>query len=132
MDRRRGSQYNTGDRENMGGKERGMVRRNVLGACVALCLALVLPAPAGTAKPGAKRPPGLYGIMQTTARTIVIRFYEKEAPKTVQNFVGLASGTKEWTDPKTNQKVKKPFYNGIIFHRVIKDFMIQGGDPLGS
>jgi peptidyl-prolyl cis-trans isomerase A (cyclophilin A) len=109
-----------------------MVRRNFLGACAALGLAVVLPATTATAKPGEKRTPGLYGTMQTSAGTIVIRFYEKEAPKTVQNFAGLASGTKEWTDPKTGQKVKKPFYNGIIFHRVIKDFMIQGGDPLGT
>jgi peptidyl-prolyl cis-trans isomerase A (cyclophilin A) len=105
-----------------------MVRRTFLGACVALGLAVALPA---TAAP-AKRPAGLYANMQTTAGLIVIKFYEKEAPKTVQNFVGLASGTKEWTDPKTSQKVKKPYYNGIIFHRVIKDFMIQGGDPLGT
>ena len=59
------------------------------------------------------------------------QLFEKDAPKTVENFVGLAQGTKEWTDPKTGEKVKKPFYNGIIFHRVIANFMIQGGDPLG-
>ena len=63
---------------------------------------------------------------------IVIELYEKQAPETVKNFVGLAKGEKEWTDPKTGQKVKKPLYNGLIFHRVIPDFMIQGGDPLGT
>ena len=60
---------------------------------------------------------------------IVIQLFEDKAPKTVANFIGLASGTKEWTDPKTGEKVKKPLYNGTIFHRVIPGFMIQGGDP---
>jgi peptidyl-prolyl cis-trans isomerase A (cyclophilin A) len=57
---------------------------------------------------------------------------EKEAPITVANFAGLANGEKEWTDPKTGQKQKKPYYDGLIFHRIIDGFMIQGGDPLGS
>ncbi|MBI3666116.1 MAG: peptidylprolyl isomerase [Acidobacteria bacterium] len=64
--------------------------------------------------------------------SIVCKLYEKEAPLTVKNFVDLSRGTKEWTDPKTGQKVKRPLYNGTIFHRVIPNFMIQGGDPLGS
>ena len=55
-----------------------------------------------------------------------------KAPKTVANFTGLAEGTKEWTDPRTGKKSKSPYYNGTIFHRVIDDFMIQGGDPLGQ
>lgn len=80
----------------------------------------------------AKLPQGLYAVMDTTMGTITIHLFEKDAPKTVANFVGLAEGTKEWTDPKTNQKVKKPLYDGVIFHRVIPDFMIQGGDPLGQ
>jgi cyclophilin family peptidyl-prolyl cis-trans isomerase len=63
---------------------------------------------------------------------IVVQLFEDKAPKTVANFVGLASGTKEWTDTKTGEKVKKPLYNGTIFHRVIPGFMIQGGDPLGN
>ncbi|MCX5868583.1 MAG: peptidylprolyl isomerase [Proteobacteria bacterium] len=70
--------------------------------------------------------------METTLGTITIELYEKEAPKTVANFVGLAEGTKEFTDLKTGQKVKRPFYNGLIFHRVIPGFMIQGGDPTGT
>jgi len=74
----------------------------------------------------------LLAKLETTQGTIVIKLFEKEAPKTVANFVGLAEGTKEWTDPKTGQKVKRPFYDGLTFHRVIPDFMIQGGDPLGS
>ena len=57
---------------------------------------------------------------------------EDKAPKTVANFIALATGTKEWTDPKTREKTKRPLYNGTIFHRVIPNFMIQGGDPLGN
>jgi len=62
---------------------------------------------------------------------IVVELYEDDAPGTVANFVGLATGTKEWTDPKTKEKnAGKPLYDGLRFHRVIPDFMIQGGDPL--
>ncbi len=64
--------------------------------------------------------------------TFKVKLFSDLAPKTVENFVGLANGTKEWTDPKTGKKVKKPFYNGLIFHRVIPNFMIQGGDPAGN
>ena len=78
-----------------------------------------------------KLAPGTYVVFDTTLGKMTCLLYEKEAPKTVQNFIGLVEGTKEWTDPKTNQKVKKPFYDGLIFHRVIPNFMIQGGDPLG-
>ena len=67
----------------------------------------------------------------TSEGNFTVRLNEEEAPNTVANFVGLAEGTKEWTDPKTGQKVKKPYYEGLIFHRVIDGFMIQGGDPLG-
>ena len=59
------------------------------------------------------------------------RLFDAEVPKTVANFAGLAEGTVEWTDPRTGRKVKQPYYDGTIFHRVIADFMIQGGDPLG-
>jgi len=78
------------------------------------------------------RAPGTYAIFETSQGNIVVRLLEKEAPKTVANFVGLAEGTKEWTDPKSGQKVKRPYYNGLVFHRVIEGFMIQGGDPLGT
>jgi cyclophilin family peptidyl-prolyl cis-trans isomerase len=61
-----------------------------------------------------------------------VKFYEKEAPITVKNFVDLARGTKAWKDPKTGQMVKRPLYAGTIFHRVIPGFMIQGGDPSGT
>jgi peptidyl-prolyl cis-trans isomerase A (cyclophilin A) len=61
-----------------------------------------------------------------------VRLFHDKAPETVANFAGLAEGTKEWTDPKTRQKVTRPFYDGLTFHRIIPDFMIQGGCPLGS
>jgi len=70
-------------------------------------------------------------VLETSKGTITCVLYPKQAPKTVANFAALAEGTKEWTDPKTGQKTKKPLYAGTIFHRVIPDFMIQGGDPLG-
>jgi peptidyl-prolyl cis-trans isomerase A (cyclophilin A) len=73
-----------------------------------------------------------YAHFTTSEGNITIKLFEKEAPKTVVNFIGLAEGTKEFTDPRTHEKVKKPYYNGTIFHRVIANFMIQGGDPLGQ
>ncbi|HET7219425.1 MAG TPA: peptidylprolyl isomerase [Vicinamibacterales bacterium] len=76
--------------------------------------------------------PGTYAHFDTTEGSFVIRLFDKEAPNTVANFVGLAEGTKEWRDPATGQKKKAPYYDGIIFHRVIDGFMIQGGDPLGQ
>jgi peptidyl-prolyl cis-trans isomerase A (cyclophilin A) len=75
---------------------------------------------------------GVYATFVTTEGTFVIKLADQDAPNTVANFVGLAEGTKEWTDPQTGQKVKKPYYDGTIFHRVIDGFMIQGGDPLGQ
>lgn len=79
-----------------------------------------------------KLPSGMYAIFNTTQGKITIQLFEKESPKTVANFVELAEGSKEWTDPVSKTKVKKPFYTGLIFHRVIPSFMIQGGDPTGS
>ncbi len=73
---------------------------------------------------------------QVTIRTnrgdIVVQLFPDQAPKTVRNFVELAQGSREWTDPQTRQKVTKPLYDGTVFHRVIPGFMVQGGDPLGS
>ena len=74
----------------------------------------------------------LHAHFMTSEGSFTIRLFDAEAPNTVANFVGLAEGTKEWTDPKTGAKKKAPFYDGIIFHRVIDGFMIQGGDPLGK
>jgi peptidyl-prolyl cis-trans isomerase A (cyclophilin A) len=76
--------------------------------------------------------PGEYAIIYTSMGNIVCRLFEKSAPKTVANFIGLAKGTKAWTDPKTGELKHTPLYNGTTFHRVIPGFMIQGGDPLGS
>jgi peptidyl-prolyl cis-trans isomerase A (cyclophilin A) len=74
----------------------------------------------------------LYARFVTTLGNIILRLEEKHAPKTVKNFVGLATGTQEWADPATGEAKKGvPFYDGTIFHRVIPDFMIQGGDRLG-
>ncbi len=75
----------------------------------------------------------LYARFHTSMGNIVVELEEERAPKTVRNFVGLAMGTQEWTDPKTNETKKGvPFYDGTIFHRVIENFMIQGGCPLGA
>jgi peptidyl-prolyl cis-trans isomerase A (cyclophilin A) len=74
----------------------------------------------------------MFATFETSQGNFKVKLFAKEAPKTVENFVGLAEGTKEWTDPKTGKKEKKPLYNGTTFHRVIKGFMIQGGDPLGN
>src|SRR6185436_4743502 len=74
----------------------------------------------------------VFATLVTTEGTFKARLFDQEAPKTVENFIGLAEGTKEWTDPRTNQKVKQPYYDNVIFHRVIDGFMIQGGDPLGQ
>jgi peptidyl-prolyl cis-trans isomerase A (cyclophilin A) len=78
------------------------------------------------------RAPGTYAVFETSQGNIVVRLLEKEAPQTVANFVGLAEGTKEFADPRSGQKTKRAFYDGLIFHRVIPDFMIQGGCPLGT
>jgi len=78
------------------------------------------------------RTPGTYALFQTSEGTIVCRLFEKDAPKTVANFVELAEGKREWTHPTTRKKSKAPLYHGTIFHRVIPDFMIQGGDPQGN
>ena len=74
----------------------------------------------------------LYANFDTSMGKIVCELFPKQAPITVDNFISLAKGTKEWTDPNTGEKVTKPLYNGTIFHRVIPDFMVQGGDPLGK
>ena len=74
----------------------------------------------------------LFARLATNRGEIDIELFPNHAPVTVQNFVGLAEGTKEYTDPKTRQKTTGRFYDGLIFHRVIPGFMIQGGDPLGT
>jgi len=76
--------------------------------------------------------PGLYAHFNTSLGSFTVKLLPEVAPKTVENFAGLASGTKPFKDPKTGQTVTRPFYDGLIFHRVIANFMIQGGDPLGT
>ena len=78
------------------------------------------------------RQSGTYALINTSEGAIVCRLFEKDAPKTVANFVDLAEGKRDWTHPSTGKKSKDRLYDGTIFHRVIPSFMIQGGDPMGS
>jgi peptidyl-prolyl cis-trans isomerase A (cyclophilin A) len=78
-------------------------------------------------------PNGPTVVMDTSMGRITCQFFQQQAPKAVANFIALAQGTKDWTDPATNKKQhNKPLYDGTIFHRVIPEFMIQGGDPAGT
>ncbi len=97
------------------------MKRIILLVCVVLILLMFT---------GCKK--GSYALIKTNQGDILVQLTPETTPETVANFIGLAEGTKEWTDPKSGQKVKKPFYDGLIFHRVINDFMIQGGCPLGT
>ena len=98
-----------------------------------LISAMLLAVPAAFAQEKPKLNPGVYAHFETSMGNFTAELYEKDAPITVANFIGLASGTKDWTDPKTRQVMKgKPIYDGLIFHRIIDGFMIQGGDPLGT
>jgi len=78
------------------------------------------------------RQPGTYALFNTSEGSIACRLFEKEAPKTVQNFTDLAEGKREWKHPSTGKKSSDRLYDGTIFHRVIPNFMIQGGDPQGT
>jgi peptidyl-prolyl cis-trans isomerase A (cyclophilin A) len=90
--------------------------------------------PAEPALPAVDLPsdPGTYAVLYTSMGNIVCLLYDKSAPKTVENFRGLATGTKPWKDYKTGRMRHTPLYSGTTFHRVIPDFMIQGGDPAGD
>ena len=88
-------------------------------------------APGAQEQPG-PQPTGPTVIFDTSMGTMTCKLFDKQAPVAVANFVGLATGTKEFTDPATKQKAKRPYYDGTTFHRVIPGFMIQGGDPLGT
>ncbi len=74
----------------------------------------------------------MHAHFTTSAGSFKIRLFDAEVPNTVKNFVGLAEGTQEFVDPKTGQKTTRPFYDGLVFHRVIDSFMVQGGCPLGT
>ena len=97
--------------------------------CVVAIFAAAL---AGAGKQAAPLKPGLYAIFDTSEGVIKAELYEKYVPVAVNNFVGLAQGTKPWLDPKTNKLVRRPMYNGLTFHRVIREEMIQTGDPTGT
>jgi peptidyl-prolyl cis-trans isomerase A (cyclophilin A) len=86
--------------------------------------------PATPARPA--REPGLYATIKTSMGDIKLQLFEKQSPLAVRNFAGLARGTKTWTDPATGKPTQRPLYSGTTFHRVIPNFMIQGGDPLGT
>jgi peptidyl-prolyl cis-trans isomerase A (cyclophilin A) len=92
------------------------------------------PAPTTPAAPEIKlnQPPGLYAVFETTMGRIVCRLFPDKAPETVKNFVGLANGTKRWYDDKKKAWAERRYYDGLTFHRVIPNFMIQGGDQLGT
>jgi len=74
----------------------------------------------------------MFALFETNKGNFKVKLFEDRVPNTVANFVGLSEGTKEFVDEKTGQKTKRPFYDGLVFHRVIKDFMIQGGCPTGT
>jgi len=99
-------------------------------ACLVVALLAAWPV-AGQAQ-NTSRQPGLYWIFETDLGNITCKLYEKEAPVTVRTMVGLAIGKLSYQDPSTGATVKKRFFDGLTFHRVIPDFMIQGGDPLGT
>jgi peptidyl-prolyl cis-trans isomerase A (cyclophilin A) len=89
-------------------------------------------APAAPAMSAAKYGAGTYALFTTTQGNFIARLFDKDAPNTVQNFVGLAEGKKQWKDPRTGRLIRRPYYNNVLFHRVIPNFMIQGGDPEGT
>jgi peptidyl-prolyl cis-trans isomerase A (cyclophilin A) len=92
-----------------------------------------LPDSPGTQAHLSPQPTGPTAVLDTSMGRITCKLFSKEAPKTVENFIGLAEGTKDWTDPVTHKKMHgKPLYDGTQFHRVIPEFMIQGGDPTAT
>lgn len=121
-----------------------LIGSTLLAAATAVTLSMApAPAAAQTPKPAdpdlASAVAGLSGAgddllahFKTSMGEIRCRLFYKESPKTVANFAGLAAGNKPFIDPKTGKEVKRPFYDGLTFHRVIPNFMIQGGDPLGN
>ena len=88
--------------------------------------------PAAPATSAAKYGPGVYAHITTNHGTMIARLFDKDVPRTVENFVGLAEGKKQWRNPRTRTMVRRPYYNNLTFHRIIPGFMIQGGDPEGT
>ena len=114
-------------------------------AALAVLIALAPPVPAGTPVQSGEgvQPasgelaaqslgPGTYAVFKTNMGVIICKLFDRLAPATVDNFIGLAEGTRTFEDPGTGQETKRPFYDGTLFHRVIPNFMIQGGDPTGT
>lgn len=97
---------------------------------ISLVALLAVLAAAQTPAPALK--PGLYAVFNTSDGVITAKLYEKDTPIAVQNFVGLAEGTKAWLDPQTHIAVKKPLYRNMTFHRILRNEMIQSGDPTGK
>lgn len=96
-------------------------------------VSIITPSPEITNQVTPPMSQNITAVIHTSKGDIKIKLFPDKAPNTVANFVGLSKGTKDWTDPKTGQKVSgKPLYQNVIFHRVIEGFMIQGGDPLGT
>jgi len=106
-----------------------MFRRSLVIALVGLLAGSVGVALAGQAKEK-KLEPGIYAHFETTEGNFTVKFFERDAPKTVQNFVGLAEGTIDTITGKPGKS--KPYYDGLTFHRIMDNFMIQGGDPTGT
>ncbi|MFH2047287.1 MAG: peptidylprolyl isomerase [Pseudomonadota bacterium] len=105
--------------------------KNIIFTIIIICCVVIAGSSIGWAE-GKKQIENPVYVIKTSMGDIDVELFDDEAPKTVANFIGLAEGTKEFKDIKTGKKVKRPFYDGLIFHRVIKDFMIQGGCPLGT
>ena len=89
-------------------------------------------APAAPAASAATYGPGVYAHITTNHGAMIARLFDKDAPRTVENFVGLAEGKKQWRNPRTKTMIRRPYYNNLTFHRIIPGFMIQGGDPEGT
>ncbi len=106
--------------------------KNALVLLFAMIVMVTLVLPLSGADQAKPRKPGLYALFDTSMGSFVCELYEKTAPETVNNFVGLVEGTKEWKNTRGEVKKGVPYYNGTIFHRVIKNFMIQGGDITGT
>ncbi|MGQ9632660.1 MAG: peptidylprolyl isomerase [Bryobacteraceae bacterium] len=111
-----------------------MTRRTIILSLFAVVLFAqsTITVPEATPEQAKKRRNGLYAVLHTSKGDITIQLFEREAPLTVQNFVALATGQKQWRDPVTKQVKQTPLYDGTIFHRIIPGFVIQGGDPSGT
>ncbi len=107
----------------------GNNKLKMISAALAAIFILLIPSAYAAKQMGA---PKLYAQIETSMGTIVCELFPKQAPMTVRNFVGLAQGTLDWMDPRTGEKGVGALYDNVIFHRVIPDFMIQTGDPLGQ